>query len=89
MWKFRQIDEFFIFIKHIFHFLYLQGTKTVYLANYVEILLHDHFSGCIKITNPLGLIYIPRGFAPWDEMSPSGLAILMHPEKWSCNSIST
>ena len=66
---------------HTFSSLSLQGTKTVYLANYVEILLHDHFSGCIKITNPLGLIYIPRGFVPWDEMSPSGLAILMHPSK--------
>ena len=57
--------------------------KVVYLANYVEILLHDHFSGCIDIANPLGLILsIPRGFAPWDEkMTPSGLAISMHPSK--------
>jgi len=53
----------------------------VYLANNVEIQLHDHFSGSIEIVNPLGLISIPRGFAPWDEMSPSGLAISMHPSK--------
>ena len=59
----------------------------VYLANNVEILLHDHFSGCIETANPLGLISIPRGFAPWDEISPSGLAISMHPSKWSCNNI--
>ena len=31
---------------------------------------------------------IPRGFAPWDEkMTPLGLAISMHPSKWSCNNI--
>ena len=28
--------------------------ETVYLVNYVEILLHDHFSGYIEIANPLG-----------------------------------
>ena len=45
--------------------------KELYLANYVEILLHNHFSGCIEIANPLGIIFfIPRGFAPWDEMNP-------------------
>ena len=32
--------------------------------------------------------FIPRGFAPWDEtMTPLGLAISMHPSKWSCNNI--
>ena len=57
--------------------------KELYLANYVEILLHDHFSGCIDITNPSGVIFfIPRGFAPWDEkMTPLGLAMSMHPSK--------
>ena len=55
---------------------------SVYLVNYVEILLHDHFSGCIEIANPLGSFFIPRGFAPWDEKNePSGLAISMHPSK--------
>ena len=48
--------------------------KCVYLANYVEILLHDHFSGCIEIANPLGSFFIPRGFAPWDEK--------MNPRDW-------
>ena len=34
--------------------------------------------------------FIPRGEAPRDEeMIPEGLAISMHHEKWSCNSIST
>ena len=28
--------------------------KDVHLANHVEILLHDHFSGYIEIANPLG-----------------------------------
>ena len=41
---------------------------SVNLANNVEILLHDHFSGCTEIANPSGLnLFIPRGFAPWDE----------------------
>ena len=67
---------------HTFSSLYLKGAKPVYLANYVEILLHDHFSGCIEIANPSGVIFIPRGFAPWDEkMTPLGLAISMHPSK--------
>ena len=40
----------------------------VYLPNHVEILLLDHFLGCIDIANPSGLNFvIPRGFAPWDE----------------------
>ena len=43
-------------------------TKQVYLANYKEILLHDHFSGCNEIAKSLGTqFFIPRGFAPWDE----------------------
>ena len=54
-----------------------------HLVNYVEILLHDHFSGCIEIANPSGVIvFIPWGFAPRDEkMTPLGLAISMHPSK--------
>ena len=42
--------------------------KQVYLANHIEILLHDHFSGCNEIAKSLGTqFFIPRGFAPWDE----------------------
>ena len=34
------------------------------LANNVEILLHDHFSGSIDIANPLGLISSSLGASP-------------------------
>ena len=78
------LQQSFLFSINLIDFVHF----SVNLANNVEILLHDHFSGSIYIANPLGLISIPRGFAPWDdEMSPSGLAISMHPSKWSCNNI--
>ena len=64
---------FYVKLKHFVVF--------VYLANHVKILLHDHFSGCIEIANPSGLNFIPRGFAPWDEIGPLGFAISMHPSK--------
>ena len=35
-----------------------------HLVNYVEILLHDHFSGCIEIANPSGVIYSSLGASP-------------------------
>ena len=38
--------------------------QPVYLENYVEILLHDHFSGCIEIANPSGVIYSSLGASP-------------------------
>ena len=59
------------FLHLALHFTSAKYYKDVYLANYVEILLHDHFSGCIEIANPSGLISIPRGFAPWDERNDS------------------
>ena len=34
---------------------------SVNLANNVEILLHDHFSGCTEIANPSGLNLLSLG----------------------------
>ena len=42
----------------------LSKSKSIYFKNYIEILLHEHCSGCIEIANPEGQIFfIPRGEA--------------------------
>ena len=48
-----------------------------------NILLHDHFEGCIDIANPEGVIFSSQGAKPrgMKKMTPEGLVISMHPEK--------
>ena len=40
-----------------------------YLANNIKILLHDFWLGCNGFASSLGSDFIPRGFAPWDEIT--------------------
>ena len=52
---------------------------------YCTIILRD----ALKLQIPREKFFIPRGEAPRDEkFTPEGFAISMHPEKWSCSSIS-
>ena len=61
----------------------------VYLVINIKILLHDHCLGCKGFATSLGSHFIPRGFAPWDEITPSGWCktFALHPKQWSCSSI--
>ena len=47
-----------------------------------NILLHNHFEGCIEIANPKGVIISSQGAKPRGmKLGPEGLGISMHPEK--------
>ena len=62
-WIFRQIDGIFQFSTTFYGIIkQFDEIFTIFVKNYVEIILHDHFSRCIEIPNPLGSFFIPRGF---------------------------
>ena len=47
-----------------------------------NILLHDHFEGCIEIANPEGSFISSQGAKPRGmKNEPKGLAISIHPKK--------
>ena len=71
--EFRQFDR-----KFARHF---------YLVNFLAIQLRDRWFGGYIFANSWEPHFIPRGFAPWDEIGPLGFAISIHPSKWSCNNI--
>ena len=83
-WNFRQIDGISAFWRNFSVNSFktsLFGTflgkihkicYSVYLANNIKILLHDFWLGCNGFASSLGSNFIPRGFAPWDEITPSG-----------------
>ena len=71
----------------IFHQHNYKSDLISYLVNSIAIQLRDRRLGGIWFLQTLGSHFIPRGFAPWDEISPSGLAISMHPSQCSCNTI--
>ena len=59
-----------------------------YLVNHIEILLHDHFSGCNEIAKSLGMNFSSLGASPLGMKNyPLWFAISLHPSKWSCNNI--
>ena len=45
----------------------------------IAIPLRDRRLGGYIFANPWESYFIPRGFAPWDEIGPLGFAISMHP----------
>ena len=83
-WNFRQIDGISAFwrnfsvnsFKNLLSGTFLRKIHKlcyyVYLANNIKILLHDFWAGCNGFASSLGSHFIPRGFAPWDEITPSG-----------------
>ena len=88
--KFHQFDEFFREFDQIHNnncliFAWINCLFSKLCRNTIAQLFLGMHWNCQSLVSHL---FIPRGFAPWDEkMTPSGLAISMHPSKWSCNNI--
>ena len=74
MTEFQHFDEIFLWIHLKTSFLRKihKLCYSVYLTNNIKILLHDFWLGCNGFATSLGSHFIPRGFAPWDEITPSG-----------------
>ena len=56
----------------IFHQHNYNSELISYLVNSIAIQLRDRRLGGIWFLQTLGSHFIPRGFAPWDEMTPAG-----------------